>query len=237
MDLNLLYELQLQEINLQNLHKRITQLKSDDLLHRLKQEYLDLKQQYLNLSDNLNKESKLSEGKKRSIEQLQENKKNYEELKYSPEINNAKKLKMIEKQIIDVDNNIKQETKKNEEIANKVNGYKDEITIVKKKLIFIKNKLEKTQSNNKEELESLEKEQIRIKELVKDIKEQIDENSINEYLKLKSRFNNPISAIDSRKCTGCSVDVPSINYESVRAGEIVKCESCGRLLLYKKRTN
>ena len=58
MDLNLLYELQLQEINLQNLHKRITQLKSDDLLHRLKQEYLDLKQQYLNLSDNLNKESK-----------------------------------------------------------------------------------------------------------------------------------------------------------------------------------
>ena len=237
MDLNLLYELQLQEINLQNLHKRITQLKSDDLLHRLKQEYLDLKQQYLNLSDNLNKESKLSEGKKRSIEQLQENKKNYEELKYSPEINNAKKLKMIEKQIIDVDNNIKQETKKIEEIANKVNGYKDEITIVKKKLIFIKNKLEKTQSNNKEELESLEKEQIIIKELVKDIKEQIDENSINEYLKLKSRFNYPISAIDSRKCTGCSVDVPSINYESVRAGEIVKCESCGRLLLYKKRTN
>ena len=49
MELQLLYELQQQEINLQKLLQRLQKLKTDDYLKRLKQEYLNLKHQYLNL--------------------------------------------------------------------------------------------------------------------------------------------------------------------------------------------
>lgn len=234
MDLYLLYELQQQEINFQKLNKRLDQLKGDDYLNRLKHEYLDLKQRYLDLIEKKDKEEKNYESEKQLIRQLEENKKSYEKLKYSPEINNSKKLKMIEKQISDAGKNIDEGKKKIEEIINKITIIKDEISSVKKKIIFIKNKYENTKENNKRELEFLEKEKINIETLIKDIKEQIDEKSIIEYSRMKSRFDDPISVIESKKCGGCSMDIPSIKYESAKIGDIVKCESCGRVLFYKK---
>lgn len=234
MNLQLLYEFQLEEINFQKLLRRLSQLKDDDYQKRLKQEYFNLKQQYLELVDNKKKEGNLFQSKKQNINRLEENKKNYEELKYSSEINSAKKLKMVEKQIMDVENNIKQEKKKAQEIAERINKINSEISSVKKKIIFIKNKYENLTKNNESELNLLQKKKDDIEESIKAMKEQIDDHSIKEYLKMKSRFDDPISIIGSRKCGGCSVDIPSMNYESAKAGNIVKCENCGRMLLYKK---
>ena len=234
MDLNLLYELQLKEVELLSLNKRTEQIKSDDLLKRLSEEYSTLKNQYLSLQSKQNEENKEIETKKRSIKQLEANKKTYEDLKYTPEINNSKKLKMIEKQIIDTDNSIKIEMKKIREIEGRLNKIESEVTVVRKKLFFIKNKAEKTKSDYKEELQSLEQEQKRIGEIIKDLKGKVDANSMGDYLKWKMRMDDPISLIESRKCTGCSVDVPSINFEAVRAGELIRCECCGRVLLYRK---
>lgn len=234
MNIHLLYELQQQEINLQKLLQRLQKLKTGDYLKRLKQEYLNLKQQYLDLIEKKDKECKLCESKKRNIIKLVENKETYENLKYSPEINSTKKLKIIEKQIEDVENNIKNEKKIAQDINEIITEINNEISNVKKKIVFIKNKYENSRDNNSSELEFLEKEKCNIEELIKDIKEQIDENSINEYIKMKKRYDDPISVIESRKCSGCSMDVPSMNYESAKTGSIIKCESCGRILFYNK---
>lgn len=234
MDLQLLYELQLQEINLQKLLQRLQKLKTDDYLKRLKQEYLNLKQQYLDLIEKKDKEEKLCESKKRNIMKLVESKETYEALKYTPEINSTKKLKIIEKQIEDAENNIKQEKKTVLDISETIKEINNEISNVKKKIVFIKNKYENSRENNCSELEFLEKEKSKMEELIKDIEEQIDEDSINEYLKMKKRYDDPISVIETRKCSGCSMDVPSVNYESAKTGSVIRCESCGRILFYKK---
>lgn len=234
MDLNLLYELQLKEVELLSLNKKAEQIKSDDLLKRLIEEHSTLKNQYLSLQAKQNAENKDIEAKKRSIKQLEANKNTYEDLKYTPEINNSKKLKMIEKQIIDTDNSIKIEMKKIVEIESRMDKIESEITDVKKKLFFIKNKAEKTKSDYKLELQSLEQEQKRIRGIIKDLKGKIDTGSLDDYSKWKTRMEDPISLIESRKCTGCSVDVPSINFEAVRLGELIRCECCGRVLLYMK---
>ena len=141
---------------------------------------------------------------------------------------------MIETQIIDTDNSIKIEMKKIVEIEGRMKKIESEITVVKKKLFFIKNKAEKTRNDYKEELKGLEQEQKRIGGITEDLKRRIDAENLTEYLKWKTRMDDPISLIESRKCTGCSVDVPSINFEAVRAGELIRCECCGRVLLYRK---
>lgn len=235
MDLSLLYELQLKEVEFSNLSKRTEQIKSDDLLKRLSDEYSTLKNQYLSLQSKQNDENKEIETKKRSLKQLEANKKTYEDLKYTPEINNSKKLKMIEKQIIDTDNSIKIEMKRIVEIEGRINKIESEVMVVKKKLFFIKNKAEKTKSDYQQELQGLEQEQKRVGEIIKGLKRKVDEDSMDEYSKWKVRMDDPISLIESRKCTGCSVDVPSINFEAVRAGELIRCECCGRVLLYRNK--
>lgn len=234
MELNLLYEMQNKEIELQSIKKRIKQLIDDDLLQRLKNEYSDLLDKYLILSNTLKNEVSVIESKKKSIIQLEENKKNYKKLKYSPEINNSKKLQMIEKQIDDVSDNINREIKEIDAINKKTNNIKEEIITIKKKIVFINNKLEKTKNQIESDLKILKNDELKTKNQLKEVKDKIDKESIENYLKLKIRFDDPVSLIVSRKCTGCSVDVPSINYEAVRAGDIVKCESCGRVLLYRK---
>ncbi len=107
MDLDLLYGLQLKEIELSILNKNIEQIKSDDLLKRLSEEYSDLRKQYLNYKNKQSKHVKDIDSIKRTVRQLRDNIKNYEGLKYSSEINNAKKLKMVEKQIMDTESSIK----------------------------------------------------------------------------------------------------------------------------------
>ncbi len=234
MDLNLLYELQLKEVELLNLNKRIEQLKSDDLLKRLVEEYSVLRRQYLSFQDKQNEHKKDIESKKRAIRQLQDNIRNYEGLKYSPEINNAKKLKMVEKQIMDTESSIKKEAMQIEDSNKKINKINSELMTLKRKLVFIKNKTEKTKNESTEELQSLDKEQKDIVGIIKDMRKEIDEISLEEYSKWKVRTDDPISLMVSRKCTGCSVDVPSINFEAARAGDIIRCESCGRVLLYRR---
>lgn len=234
MNLDLLYELQSKEIELLNLNKNIDQIKSDDLLKRLMIEYSDLRRQYLNLQDEQNEYKKDIDSIKRTISQLHDNIRSYEGLKYSSEINNAKKLKMVEKQLMDTENSIKKETKRIEELKDKINGINAELMTLKKKLIFIKNKSERTKNDSREELQGLNEIQKKISIIIDKTKKMIDETSLEEYLKWKSRADDPISLIVSRKCTGCSVDVPSVKFEAARSGEIIRCESCGRVLLYRK---
>ncbi len=237
MDLSSLFVLQQKEIELLSLQKRINSIKSNELSARLKQEYKLLKEEYLSLNGDLKKEKETKEMLRKNMKQSETNKSTYEQLKYSPEINNAKKLKLIEKQIIEADNYIKQELKKVAVIDKRMTEIEELVTEVKKKIFFIKNKLEKTDNENNKELQVLEEDEKRVQKEVNKIKSEIDESSLSEYSKLKSRFDDPISIIKSRKCTGCSVDVPSINYEAVRSGEILKCESCGRVLLFKKQSS
>ena len=234
MDLDLLYGLQLKEIELSILNKNIEQIKSDDLLKRLSEEYSDLRKQYLNYMNKQSEHVKDIDSIKRTVRQLRDNIKNYEGLKYSSEINNAKKLKMVEKQIMDTESSIKKETGRIEETEKIINNISIELMTLKKKLIFIKNKSEKTKNDSIEELQVLKKEQKNFCDIIEEMKTQIDKTSMEEYLKWKTRTEDPISLIISRKCTGCSVDVPSVNFEAARAGEIIRCESCGRVLLYRK---
>nr|WP_303740786.1 C4-type zinc ribbon domain-containing protein [Lutispora saccharofermentans] len=51
---------------------------------------------------------------------------------------------------------------------------------------------------------------------------------------MKEKLINPISEIENRKCSGCGVEVPAMDYESVKIGNPLKCQNCGRILIYKK---
>jgi predicted nucleic acid-binding Zn-ribbon protein len=54
-------------------------------------------------------------------------------------------------------------------------------------------------------------------------------------MKMKERLNNPIAEIENRKCSGCNMEVPAMDYEEVKNGNPLKCQNCGRILVYKKK--
>ena len=235
MNLQALYELQVKEIGFGTLIKRLAELESDFMLTRLKDEHASLMEQYKSLMEEYNDSRGSLRKKKHDIDVLKDNIKTYEELKYSSEINSAKKLKMIEKQIKEARSSIKQEERVAEKALEKTEAKKMEIAGVKKKIIFIKNKYENLVKDNSEELKKLKKERAILEKKIKELNGALEKSELEEYRTMKNRFNDPISFINSRKCGGCSVDIPAMDYEAARVGGIVKCESCGRILYYQRK--
>ncbi|MDD2480564.1 MAG: C4-type zinc ribbon domain-containing protein [Lutispora sp.] len=235
MEIRFLHELQQQENNYEKLLVKITTISEDDQIDRLIDEYAKLKEEYAVLSE---KKAEIERGilqKKSQCRRLEESKSNYENLIYTPEINSVKKLETLEKQIDDVQKSIELEMDNIDVLRNSLNEVANQIVSVKKKMAFIKKKYETIKANKKEELNFLINEKENIKELIEDIKLNIDEDLYTEYVKMKERLTNPIAEISSRKCSGCNMELPAMDYEAVKLGNSLKCQNCGRILVFKKK--
>lgn len=235
MELELLYEYQQQENNYNKLLLRISEIKDNEKIKKLKVEYERLKKEYINLSSQKKEiENELSQ-KKSNYKKLQESKTNYEKLMYTPEINSMKKLETLKKQIEDIEKSMSHEKGQMLALEKALIEIDNNILSTKKKLAFIKKKYEAAREEDQQMLNFLMNEKNSIQELLKELKQSIDDNIYSEYMKMKERLNNPIAEINSRKCGGCGMEVPAMDYESVKAGNRMKCQSCGRMLVYTKK--
>lgn len=235
MDLQFLYEYQQQENNYNKLLLKISEIKDDEKINMLKDEYARLKKDYVSLSSKKTDIEKEILQKNSSYKRLQESKANYEKLMYSPEINSVKKLETLKKQIEEADKNISIEKGQIEGLKKTLAEVDEEIIKTKKKLAFIKKKYDVAKEEKENKLNFLLKEKNMIEELLQEIKLKIDEKTYNEYMKMKGRLNNPIAEIENRKCSGCGMEVPAMDYEEIKTGKTLKCQNCGRILVYKKK--
>lgn len=234
MELDFLYELQQQEYNHEKLMKKISELCDDAQIKRLKDEYVKLKEEYISLTEKkTDAESQISQ-KKSHQKMLQQSKANYEKLIYTPEIDSVKKFEMLEKQIDDAQRNIELDKHDLDKLKKESEDMDAQILSIKKKMIFIKKKYEALKANKKEEMNFLINEKENIEQLINNIRLSIDEYSYKEYNKMKERLSNPIAQIENRKCSGCGMEMPVLDYESVKSGKSLKCQNCGRILVYKK---
>jgi len=235
MDLQFLYEYQQQENNYNKLLLKILEIKDDEKIKMLRDEYSRLKKEYVSLSSKKADVEKEIFLKNTHYKRLQESKDNYEKLMYSPEINNIKKLEILKKQIEEADKSISVEKGQIEGLKKSLAELDEEILKTKKKLAFIKKKYDAAKEEKENKLNFLLKEKNIAEELLQEIKLKIDDKIYNEYMKMKERLNNPIAEIENRKCGGCGMEVPAMDYEEVKTGNSLKCQNCGRLLVYIRK--
>lgn len=235
MELQFLYEYQQQENNYNKLLSKISEIRDDDKINRLKDEYSRLKKEYISLSSKKADIEKEIFQKNSHYKRLQESKTNYEKLMYTPEINSIKKLETLKKQIEETDNNISIEKGRIEDLKRVLMEVDEEILKTKKKFAFIKKKYDAAKEEKENKLNFLLNEKKSVEELLQEIKLKIDDRIYNDYMKMKERLNNPIAEIENRKCSGCNMEVPAMDYEEVKNGNPLKCQNCGRILVYKKK--
>jgi len=235
--LQFLYEYQQQENYYSKLIQQINQIKNDDITRRLKDEYSRLKSEYSILYSKKTDIEKKILSKNTNCKRLQESKNNYEKLLYTPEINNVKKLETLMKQIEDVEKNIMLERTDIEDLEKNLKNVEEEIKKIKKKYAFIKKKYNKTKEDNEQRMNFLLNEKTGTEQFLQELKVRIDADLFNNYMKMKGKISNPIAEIKNRKCGGCGVEVPAMHYEAVKLGDYMKCQSCGRILVYIKNNN
>ena len=217
---------QLEDLNslLGNLPKMVEELnqKEDDLLSKIEQNKIKLKN--INLSSNKSETSNSQIDEKinkltdqlflvtnnkqydaltNEIEHLQDQKSNHE----TDLLTYIEEKDILEKQIVD-DEKLCEELK--EDLNNR------------------RGKLEKAMSETAEEKEALEKSRS---EKVSEI----DENIIQIYTKvISARSGVAVVSLSGDSCGGCGAALPPQKASEVRSGEPHRCDSCGRFLYSNK---
>ncbi len=82
----------------------------------------------------------------------------------------------------------------------------------------------------------IEQAQPKLNELKKDIVDigkKIDSDLLKKYKTIKSNIQPAIAIVADGKCTGCNMNIPSSRLSKIQSGDVLECESCGRIIFLK----
>lgn len=71
----------------------------------------------------------------------------------------------------------------------------------------------------------------KLKEAVTEKAKEIEPDYLERYRTIKRHSVPPLAKLFGDQCGGCNMSLPSAVSRKVKAGELVECETCGRLLI------
>ena len=118
-------------------------------------------------------------------------------------------------------NRIVKETDANDKLQRSV---RVEAANAKKTFDQLKADYEEESKSKKAELES---QRARAKELM----DKVDPKLLEEYETIKKHISPPVARLTHGQCSGCSTSLPSAILSRIKNGNLVECETCGRMII------
>jgi predicted nucleic acid-binding Zn-ribbon protein len=212
-------------------------------LHKKQQELSEVENQ---LSDNkalFTAESKLASQK----EQLEDARKKQK--------NSEWELEDVQEKVRQVDSKLYGgKTKDPKELVNlekEAKGLKSQIRIKEDTLLGVMSQVEEIESRVRaivEEIEHLKREweqrqeifvprkgelEIALAELREErnrLAEQIDPEAFNIYERIRLARGQAVVKVERGRCLGCHITVPTSQWQKARAGDLIQCDNCSRIL-------
>jgi predicted nucleic acid-binding Zn-ribbon protein len=232
MKLPLLYELQGIEKELQAIERRLAEQHGSKDLKRLKEEYNRLTEEYQKGEVRIRNNTYRQEVRSNEIKNLDYNIKAAKEIKFSRETDTVKKLENIDKQLETLE--AKKQTAENDIITliDEADNINKELLDIKKRQAFIKKKYMSCKEVLNKSLEELTSQKSELSLKIEEMKKSLDKESLEMYDRLTKAHSDPVALVENRKCCGCNMEVPAMDYEALKSGSCdLRCQSCGRLLL------
>ncbi|MDY6967227.1 MAG: PTS sugar transporter subunit IIA [Spirochaetota bacterium] len=66
---------------------------------------------------------------------------------------------------------------------------------------------------------------------IEQIKKLIDNRSLTYYAKMRKKCQNPFSIVDKNNCSGCHLEIPTMDMNQIKGDGISICTHCGRFLI------
>jgi len=101
------------------------------------------------------------------------------------------------------------------------------VTKAKKEFADLKKKHDIEIKESEPEIEKLKKE-------LAAAEKKVDDALIKRYKKIKKSIPMPIALVTGDTCPGCNMNIPSSQMTKIKQGQIMECESCGRIIYVKE---
>ena len=115
-------------------------------------------------------------------------------------------------------------------VEDKLKGVLVNVTKAKKEFADLKKKHDLEIKDSEPEVEALKKE-------LDTAEKGVDPALIKRYKNIKKSMTMPIVLVKDNTCPGCNMNIPTSRLTKIRGGEILDCESCGRLIYIQENEN
>ncbi len=215
-------DLELQK-NLQELSEVNHNLSNNESLVAAESKLSSYKEQL----ESINSKQKNSEWE---LEDLQEKIRQIDSKLYSGTTKDPKELVNLEKEVMGLKSQIRPR-------EDKLLGLMSQIEEIEVNLKTTTEESAQLRQESEQKQETLGQRKSEIETLLAKLKkdrvamaQQLDSEALNTYERIRLSRGHAVTKVEKGKCQGCHIAVPTSQWQKVKAGDLIQCNSCSRIL-------
>jgi hypothetical protein len=164
------------------------------------------------------------------LEDLQEKVRQIDSKLYGGRTKDPKELVNLEKEVKGLKSQIKTKEDTLLELMSQVEEIEAASKIAAQEVERLKQEWEQKQETlgpRKSEIETL---LARLKEDRNGLVQQINSEALNIYERIRSTMGQAVVKVERGRCLGCHITVPTSQWQKARAGDLIQCNNCSRIL-------
>jgi hypothetical protein len=173
---------------------------------------------------------KKQKGVEWELEDLQEKVKQVNHKLYNGKIRNPKELLNVENEL----RSLKDRTRKKEdevlELMAQVEEIEDRVKISSKETQNLQQEWQERQETFSHKKTEIEVEIDELEEVRRGLAELIALENLRLYEQLRSTKGQAVARVERGRCQGCHIALPTSQWQRAKAGELVQCNNCSRIL-------
>jgi hypothetical protein len=173
---------------------------------------------------------KKQKGVEWELEDLQEKVKQVNHKLYNGKIRNPKELLNLENEL----RSLKDRTRKKEdevlELMAQVEEIEDRVKISSKETQNLQQEWQERQETFSHKKTEIEVEIDELEEVRRGLAELIALENLRLYEQLRSTKGQAVARVERGRCQGCHIALPTSQWQRAKAGELVQCNNCSRIL-------
>ncbi len=164
------------------------------------------------------------------LEDLQERLNQFNNKLYGGMVKNPKELVNLKREAENLKGKIS--TKEDEllELMSQVEEMEAKVKVSTKELSELKQEWQEKQEALTQRKVETETVLTRLKENRQELAEQISSEALNLYEQIKLTKGQAIAKVEQGRCQGCHITLPTSQWQRAKAGDLVQCNSCNRIL-------
>ena len=164
------------------------------------------------------------------IDDLESKIKTNEEKLYSGRITNPKELSNFQLEVEDLKSRRTQFEDKALEIMDQVESTTSRVAAMSKELERLEAEWQHHQQELSTNLEQLKTAHANLKSQRQRLAGEIEPQIMEVYVALRKQKGTAIAKVEQGMCRGCQITLPTTELQQARSGNLVRCDSCGRIL-------
>jgi predicted nucleic acid-binding Zn-ribbon protein len=222
-----LYKLQQVDLELQR-----RQLELDEVENRLSdnQASVAAESKLASQEEQLEGVRKKQKSSEWELEDLQEKVRKIDSKLYSGKTKDPKELVNLEKEVKGLKSQIRLKEDVLLGLMSQVEEIEAEVKITAEDIEQLKREWkqrQKTLGQRKSEIETV---LAKLRGERNRLEQQIDSEALNTYERIKLTRGQAVVKVEGGKCQGCHITVPTSQWQKARAGDLIQCTSCSRIL-------